>query len=109
MKHKGKLNDAKLYLSLLIGGVAGASVTLLLAPQSGSKTKQMIKDFPREVREKAKKYIKDVEGKAISSVDKGKGFLGVRKSSLSRAVEAGREAYKKEILIRYLKRLANRS
>jgi len=106
MKHNGKLNDAKLYLSLLIGGVAGASVTLLLARQSGSKTKQMIKDFPRE---KTKKYIKDVKGMAISSVDKGKGLLGLRKSSLSRAVEAGREAYKKEILIRYLKRLSNRA
>jgi len=97
MRHKGRLSDANLYLSLLIGGVAGASVALLLAPQSGSKTRQRIKDFTGEGSEKAKKYIKDVKGKAISSVDKGKGFIGGTKSALSRAVEAGREAYKKEI------------
>ena len=108
MKRKGKLNDAKLYLSLLIGCVAGASVTLLLTPQSCNKTDQMIKDFPREAGEKAKRDIKDVEKKAISFVDQVKGFLGGRKSYLLRAVEAGREAYEKEILIRYLKRLANR-
>jgi gas vesicle protein len=80
MRHEGRFSDTNLFLPFIIGGIVGGSLALLLAPKSGSKTRQKIKDFP-----------------------------GGMKSALSKAVAASKKAYEKEILIRYLKRLANRA
>ncbi len=74
-----------LVASFLLGGIVGAGIAILLAPQSG-----------RETREKIKEYADSVKVKAAESVQKVKSVLEEKKSVLSAAVEAGKEAYKKE-------------
>jgi gas vesicle protein len=74
-----------LVASFLLGGIVGAGIAILLAPQSG-----------RETREKIKEYAESVKEKAAESVQKAKSVFEEKKSVLSAAVEAGKEAYKKE-------------
>jgi gas vesicle protein len=72
-------------VSFLLGSLVGAGIALLIAPQSG-----------KETREKIREYAETVKEKASESVQKVKSVLDEKKSVLSAAVEAGKEAYKKE-------------
>ncbi len=44
-------NLANVFVGLLIGGLAGASAMLLLAPQSGAKTREQIQEKSIELRD----------------------------------------------------------
>jgi len=74
-----------LLFSFLLGSLVGAGIALLVAPQAG-----------RETREKIKEYAESAKEKAAESVQKIKSALEEKTSVLSAAVEAGKEAYKKE-------------
>jgi len=66
--HKGNGNNAKygwgLLAGLLVGGLAGATAMLLLAPQSGKKTRAQIQQNSIELRDQT---VKTVEG-AVAQV-----------------------------------------
>ncbi len=84
------------FLAFLLGGALGAGIALLLAPQSGSKTRRQIKEAAREATDKAGFYIDQVREKMDSAVDKGKDLILEKKPLLTAAIEAGKEAYEKE-------------
>jgi gas vesicle protein len=94
-------------LAFFLGGLVGAGVALLLAPKSGSETRQIIKEYAGEAKGKADVYLDKVKGSATTIVDKvkesatsvlekGKEFVEGQKTVLTSAVEAGKEAYEKE-------------
>jgi gas vesicle protein len=83
-------------LAFFIGGLVGAGVALLLAPQSGKETRQKIKELVDDAKEKATKYGEEVKSKVTSAVGKGKELVQEKKSLITTAVEAGQEAYAKE-------------
>ena len=85
-----------LFLSFVLGGLMGAGVALLLAPRSGSETRQRIKEFADDVRDKAEDYVDQTKSRVTSTIEKGKGFIDEKKSIITTAVEAGKEAYEKE-------------
>ncbi len=95
MKDEG-YSSGSLFLSFLLGGVVGAGLALLLAPQSGRQTREKIREFAGEVKDKTTEYIDDAKRKVTSVVDEGKGFYEQKKSLVKSAVEAGKEAYEKE-------------
>ena len=94
-------------ISFLIGGVLGASLALLYAPQSGDLTR-------REMREKAERTIikahkleddfktsvnnlvGNVKGKMTQLIEEGKFIAEDKKEELLAALEAGKEALEKE-------------
>ena len=95
-------------LAFVLGGIVGAGVALLLAPQSGIETRRKIKELTDDVKEKATDYAGTVKEKATdyagtakekvaSTVDKAKELFEEKKSALTAAVEAGKEAYEKEV------------
>lgn len=96
MREECGYGSGSIILSFLLGGIVGAGFALLFAPKSGSETRQGIKDFAEEVRDKAKDYVEDVKGKVTTGIDKGKDFIGEKKSIITTAIEAGKEAYDKE-------------
>lgn len=98
-------------LGMLIGSAVGAAVALLYAPQGGTDTRELIRHKGVEAKEKVtgvatnvKQTVTEKADHLRSSthdlVDKGKGFVEAKKSQLSAAVDAGKEAYtrKKEEL-----------
>lgn len=98
MKHEESgFSSSSVLLSFLLGGMVGAGLALILAPQSGVETRRKIKELADEAREKTSDYASHVKGKAISTIEKGKDVFEEKKSAISAAVEAGKEAYEKEV------------
>lgn len=96
------------FLSFLLGGMVGAGLALLLAPQSGVETRRKIREFADEVKDKATDYADQAKDTAteyfdqaretvISSVDKAKQVVDEQKAALASAIDAGKEAYTKEV------------
>jgi gas vesicle protein len=83
-------------LSFLLGGVVGAGIAFLVAPQSGRETREKIRGFADDAREKASGYVDQAKEKAGSYVDKGKGYYEEKRSLVKSAIDAGKEAYDKE-------------
>jgi len=101
-------------LSFLLGGLAGAGVALLMAPQSGEETRRKLGEFKDDMKDRAGDYVHDArekvddaieKGKDLAhdarekfdeTVDRGKEYYEDKKSVISAALEAGKEAYQKE-------------
>lgn len=96
MREEGGHGAGSIFLSFLLGGLVGAGFALLLAPQSGSETRQKIKELTDDVKEKTKGYVGDVKEKITGGIDKGKEMYEEKKSMVTSAIEAGKEAYEKE-------------
>jgi gas vesicle protein len=95
MKEEG-YGSGSLLLSFLLGGVVGAGLALLIAPQSGSETRRRIKELADEIKDKTNEYVSEAREKVISVVDDGKGYYEEKKTLVKSAIEAGKEAYDKE-------------
>lgn len=63
-------NDfASFFAGLLVGGLVGAAVALLMAPQSGEETRTMIYDRGIELRDQTVAYGQDVQARAQKALD----------------------------------------
>lgn len=93
--------------SFLLGGMVGAGLALLLAPQSGRETREKIKNLAEEMKEKSSTLAKEARDKAIHSLEEGKDALthalehgketvAETKGMIAAAYEAGKEAMEKE-------------
>jgi len=96
MREESGYSAGSMFLSFLLGGIVGAAVALLLAPESGRDTRHKIREFAGDMKGKAWNYADNVKGKVASTIEKGKDLYEEKKSSITKAVEAGREAYEKE-------------
>jgi gas vesicle protein len=96
------------FLAFLLGGAVGAGVALLLAPQSGVETRRKIREFTDEVKDKATDYVEQAKDTAntyygqaretvVTTVDKAKHVVDEQKSAIVSAIDAGKEAYAKEV------------
>ncbi len=98
MRHDEEgFSSGSVLLSFLLGGLVGAGVALLLAPQSGPETRRRIKEFADDVSEKATGYVGQAKEKVVTTVGKAKDMYEEKKTALNAAVEAGKEAYEKEV------------
>ncbi len=52
------------FAGFIMGGLVGAAVALLLAPQSGEETRAIIKDKSIELKDKAVEYSQDAKVRA---------------------------------------------
>ena len=53
MSHHENYGGGHLLLAFIAGGIAGAVAALLLAPQSGSETREQLRGFAHDARGKA--------------------------------------------------------
>ena len=83
--------------AFVLGGIVGAGVALLLAPQSGTETRREIEELADDVKEKAADYAGTAREKVVSTMDKAKELYKEKKVAVSAAVEAGKEAYEREV------------
>ena len=97
MREDEGFGSGSVLLSFLLGGMVGAGLALLLAPQSGPEARKKIMDIADDVKEKAGDYLSQAKEKVTSTVDKGKSFVDEKKSLIAAAIEAGKEAYEKEV------------
>jgi gas vesicle protein len=83
-------------LLFFLGGLVGAGVTLLLAPQSGKKIRQKISEASRDARTMAGSYYTQARERVETAAERGKEFVGEAKPFLDAAIEAGKAAYERD-------------
>ncbi len=94
-------------LMLVAGGIIGAGLALLFAPQSGERTRKDIVRYSRKVRRKAEGVVEDfadtvsemvetVSEKAEDILDKGKDMAYEAKKELVKAIEDGQQKLEKQ-------------
>ena len=87
----------------MIGGLIGAAVALLLAPQSGEETRLMIRDKGIELKDqvettagdarvRAEQMAQDARTRASDAQQRGQVVLEQQKSRIEEAIEAGKKA-----------------
>lgn len=61
MFHSDDNNSGTVLIAFLIGGIIGAGISLLLAPQAGKKTRRQIADLAEDARDSASEYAKRIK------------------------------------------------
>ena len=56
------------FLAFLLGGMIGATIGLLYAPQSGEETSKILIDEGQEMVDKAKTSIQEAEDSTLSAI-----------------------------------------
>jgi gas vesicle protein len=91
--------DASGLSAFLLGAALGAGLALVFAPQTGAETRQSIKRSARKAGEATKRAgekVTDALAQAKADIetriDSAKSSIDLKKTQVSRAVDAGREA-----------------
>jgi gas vesicle protein len=79
-------------LAFVTGGLAGAAVALLLAPQSGREARAQVRGYARRAEEYAHELADTATQVMDQAVDKGREFIKDKQAVVTEAVEAGRTA-----------------
>jgi gas vesicle protein len=90
------LSAATVLLAFLAGATAGAVAALLYAPKSGRESRDQLRSYARQTED----GIRELAGRAgelwEDAAAKGKEFIDEKKTVLSEALEAGREAMRRD-------------
>ena len=83
-------------LALVSGGLLGAAMAMLLAPQSGRQTREQLRGYARRAEEKVHELADTAIQILDEAVNKGHEFITDKQAVLSDAIEAGRAAMQRE-------------
>ncbi len=100
-------NFSKCMLTFVIGGLTGAIVAMLYAPDEGAKTREVIKNYAKEkkdnaiqTRDKAVVNIKELSSKLANYtrnlIEDGKEMVQSEKDKLGTLIEETKDEIKKE-------------
>jgi gas vesicle protein len=95
MEHERGFGGTAL-LAFLSGAALGAMAALLLAPQSGRKTREQLRGYARKAEDTLREAASEAGQRFEEAVNEGKEYVEARKSVLREAFDAGREAIKRE-------------
>ena len=82
--------------AFLAGAIIGAGAALLLAPQTGAETRTMLKGYAKKAEEEAIEKAHEAKQTFEKAIEQGKQFINEKKTVLTAAFEAGKEAMRKE-------------
>ena len=83
-------------LAFVTGGLAGAAVALLLAPQSGSESREQVRGYARRAEEQVDELADTATQVMNQAMDQGREFIKDKQAVVTEAVEAGRKAMQRE-------------
>jgi gas vesicle protein len=83
-------------LAFILGGAIGAGLALLFAPERGPQTRARLRDLATDLRERTADLAGDLRGRVEDAVGQSKELFDEKKSILSAAYQAGKEAMDKE-------------
>jgi len=83
----------------LVGLGIGALIGILFAPKSGEETREYLSSKADEGREYAQRKARELRERAEDLIERSKEIMARQKDAVSSAVDAGKEAYKREAKI----------
>jgi gas vesicle protein len=90
--------DAAGYLGwFLFGAALGAGVALLIAPRTGSQTRELLTDHSGDVARTAQSWADQAQQQAGEWLDRSRELLEEQTNRVLSAFEAGKEAMREEI------------
>lgn len=89
-------SGAAVALGFILGGALGACLAVLFTPESGRRTRDRLRDLASDVRDKTIDLSEDIRDRAEDVVERGREVFEEKKSILTAAVQAGREAMQRE-------------
>ncbi len=96
MSDERGFSSASVALSFILGGALGACAALLLAPEPGRKTRERLRGIADEARERALDTAEEVRDRVEEVIDQGRNLLEEKKTVLTAAYQAGRDAFQRE-------------
>jgi gas vesicle protein len=90
------MSAGSIFLSFIAGAAVGAGVALLVSPKTGREIREKIAGLTEDAVDKIKDYVSEAQDKIKTTLDDGKGVLMEKKSILTSAIEAGKEAMDRE-------------
>lgn len=95
------------FMSFITGGLIGAGVALLYAPQSGERTREEIKEkaertiikaqrIEEEIKDSIAQLIEDIRSKVNIVIEEGRDLAEDKKQELLEAIEAGKKALEEQ-------------
>lgn len=96
MSEERGFSAASVALGFILGGVLGGCLALLIAPESGRRTRERLRDLAADVRDKTVDLSEDLRDKAEDAMERGREVFEEKKSILSAAVQAGKDAMQRE-------------
>lgn len=82
-------------LVFLLGGIIGAGLAVLYAPDSGYETRRRLREGYDDAEDWAKDRIGDAKERIEGRTDKVKDLLDDKKEDIRAAIDAGKDAYHK--------------
>jgi gas vesicle protein len=91
----------ELLTGLIVGALGGFAVGMLMAPQSGTRTREQLNDQISDLRVRTNEMLEHVRGNTESLLASTRTTIEEKLNLLSEAMEAGKKAaaYKREELI----------
>lgn len=90
--------DAAGYLGwFLFGAAVGAGVAFLVAPRTGSQTRELLTDHSGDVARTAQSWADHAQQQAGEWLDRSRELLEEQTNRVMSAFEAGKEAMREEI------------
>lgn len=117
MNRDDSCNSTVAVVSFLAGTVIGAGIALLVTPKTGQETREMLKEYGSDLKERTGRIPDTIKGGAENAIDRGKEmieqgkdlihrgtdmvsqgkeYLDEKKKTLSAAIEAGKDAMQQE-------------
>ena len=87
---------ASLALAFLLGGALGASLALLFAPEGGPQTRTRLRGLATDLKERSTNLAGDLRDRVEDVLEEGKEIFDEKKTILTAAYQAGKEAMEKE-------------
>lgn len=91
-----KFSNGSLILSFLVGGIVGAGVALLTAPQSGRETREKITEIAGDAKDKIWTAGQSAKLKIADTLSRGREYIEEKKPVLQSAMDAGKKAMEEE-------------
>ena len=83
-------------LAFVGGGLVGAAMALLLAPQSGRESRDQMRGYARRAGDHLHECTDTAAQALDEAVDKGREFIKDKQGIVTEAIEAGRTAMQRE-------------
>jgi len=96
MSEECSYSGSAIAVGFLLGGALGASLALLFAPEAGRRTRERLRDWAADVRDKTSDVSAELRDKAEDVLKRSREVFEEKKSILSAAVQAGKEASQRE-------------